>query len=246
MSEPTRSDHPAVKAAANPVAIVTGAGSGVGRRVAVRLSERGWRVALAGRRADALRETAEACAGEPPLIVPTDLATPGAAEDLVARTYSEFGRLDSIINNAGTAPLVPIGETTAEMLREVLAVNTVGPGALIAAGFPLMVAAGAGRIVNVASVAVKDPFPGFFAYAASKCAIDSFTRSIENEGRSHGVRGFTVAPGAIETGMLRALFPEDALPATQTLDPDEVADLIAKCALGERDEDAGKTIYLSA
>ncbi len=238
MSEPPRSDH--------PVAIVTGAGSGVGRRVAARLADRGWRVALAGRRAEALHETAAACAGEPPLVVPTDLAEPGAAEALVARTHSEFGRLDAIINNAGTAPLVPISETTAELLRDVLAVNAIGPGALIAAGFPLMLAAGRGRIVNVASVAVKDPYPGFFAYAASKCALDSFTRSIENEGRARGVRGFTVAPGAIETGMLRALFREDVIPKNQTLDPDRVAALIAECVLGERDDEAGQTIYLSA
>jgi len=227
----------------SPAAIVTGAGTGVGARVVKRLVERGWRVALAGRTAETLEAAAEASGNASLcLCVPTDLTDPGQVTALVERVMGEFGRVDALVNNAGMASLVPIGEVTLETLRESFEVNTFGPGLLIAAVFPVMRGQeGGGRIVNVASKGIEDPFPGFFAYGAAKCALDSFTRSIENEGKRKNVRGFTVAPGAIETGMLRGMFSEKVLPAEKTLDPDEVAAAIVARAAGEMDEAAGTT-----
>ncbi len=228
------------------VAIVTGAGSGVGRCVAHRLIERGWRVALAGRTEETLRETAEASGREADcLVAATDITEPPEAARLVGQTHEAFGRVDALINNAGMASLVPIVDVTIDALRDSFAVNTFGPGLLIAAAFPIMVKQKSGRIVNVASKGVKDPFPGFFAYGAAKSALDSFTRSIENEGKRKGVRGFTVAPGAIETQMLRGMWDEKQLPASSTLDPNDVAELIVACATGEKDDEAGQTLYIT-
>jgi len=228
---------------AAPAAIVTGAGSGVGARVVKRLVGLGWRVALAGRTAEKLEASAEASGNASMcLCVPTDLTDPGQVRGLVERVVGEYGRVDALVNNAGMASLVPIGDVTLESLQESFMVNTFGPGLLIAAVFPVMrKQEGGGRIVNVASKGIEDPFPGFFAYGAAKSALDSFTRSVENEGKRKNVRGFTVAPGAIETGMLRGMFSEKQLPTEKTLDPDEVAAAIVARATGEMDDAAGTT-----
>ena len=97
-------------------------------------------------------------------------------------------------------------------------------------------------MVNVSSMATQDPFPGFFAYAASKAALNLMARSCATEGREHGIRAFAVAPGAVETDMLRAAFGEDVIPREQTLDPDTVARVIVECVTGERDAQNGDTI----
>lgn len=231
----------------SPVAIVTGAGSGVGAETVRAFVSRGWRVALAGRTPESLRAAAAGSGNESAcLVVPTDLTDDAGIAALVHSTVTAFGRLDALVNNAGMASLIPIADVTPEDLRASFAVNTFGPGLLIAAVFPHMRRQKSGRIINVASKGVKDPFPGFFAYAAAKSALDSFTRSVENEGRRHNVRGFTIAPGAIETGMLRAMWNEKQLPPDQTLDPAEVAAAIVACAAGERDDEAGQTIVMSA
>lgn len=228
------------------VAIVTGAGSGVGACVAKQLVEQGWRVVLAARTKEQLDRCAEE-SGNPSacLVVPTDHTDPAQCEALIEKTMDAFGRIDALINNAGMASLVPIQDVDLEALRESFAVNTFGPGMLIAKAFPIMRKQKEGRIVNVASKGISDPFPGFFAYGAAKSAVDSFTRSIENEGKRHGVRGFTVAPGAIETGMLRGMWNEKQLPPDKTLDPAEVARTIVACATGQRDDDAGEAIFMT-
>jgi NADP-dependent 3-hydroxy acid dehydrogenase YdfG len=224
-----------------PVSIITGAGGGVGRCIAVRLAAAGHRVALVGRTRATLEETAAACAGET-LVVEADVA--GEAEAIVARVAGEWGGVDALVNNAGVAPVVPIAETDAELMRHTFAVNTFGPARLIAACWPLFAARGAGCVVNVSSMATVDPFPGFLAYAASKAAVESFVRSIRNEGAEIGVRAFGVAPGAVETAMLRAIVDEDQLPSSCTLAPDDVAAVVVDCVLGRRDAEAGTTILL--
>lgn len=225
-----------------PVAIVTGAGSGVGRSVARILLAQGWNVALVGRTETTLRETAES--NENALVLAADIADPNQAPAIIKQTVDAFGRVDALVNNAGMASLVPIKDATMESLRESFDVNAFGPALLIAAAFPLMSEQKSGRIVNVASKGISDPFPGFFAYAAAKSALDSFTRSVHNEGKRQGVKAFTVAPGAIETPMLRGMWNEKQLPADHTLDPEQVAELVVACASGERDPQSGETIFI--
>jgi len=224
------------------VAIVTGAGSGVGRSVARLLLGQGWKVAHVGRTEATLRETAED--NDNALVLPADLADPEQATALVHKTVDAFGRVDALVNNAGMASLVPIKDATIESLRASFDVNAFGPALLIAAAFPVMCEQRSGRIVNVASKGISDPFPGFFAYAAAKAALDSFTRSVHNEGKRQGVAAFTVAPGAIETPMLRGIWNEKQLPRGSALDPEQVAELVVACACGERDAQSGETIFI--
>ncbi|MEC9373197.1 MAG: SDR family oxidoreductase [Planctomycetota bacterium] len=242
-------------AAEHPVAIVTGAGSGIGRAVSVALAERGWRVALAARTQESLEETSDlvdeayqqsAKHVELPaaLVVPTDVADPRAVRAMIERVREAFGRIDALVNNAGLAPLAPIEKTDPEMLSDVFAVNTLGTGYAIHEVWPIFKRQRRGVIVNVSSMASRDPFPGFFAYAAAKATVNLFAYSCAKEGAEYGIRAFAVAPGAVETPMLRALFDERTVPPDAAASPEDVADVIVGCILGERDDANGSTIFL--
>ena len=227
------------------VALVTGAGSGIGRATAVLLSGRGWRVVLAGRRRGALAETAQSLAGES-LAVPGDVGDAGDAARVVDAAASRFGRLDALVNNAGYAPLLPIEHTTPEVIDEVYRVNALGPAYMIARAWPIFVRRGAGCVVNVSTIGTFDPFPGFFAYAAAKAAVNSMARSCAKEGAPHNIRAFAVAPGAVETSMLRAIIPESSLPRSACLAPEDVASVIVGCIEGDYDSRSGETITLGS
>jgi NAD(P)-dependent dehydrogenase (short-subunit alcohol dehydrogenase family) len=93
-------------------------------------------------------------------------------------------------------------------------------------------------------MATTDPFPGFFIYAAAKAGVNLMAKSCAKEGREFGIRAFSVAPGAVETPMLRALFSEVQLPPEKCLSPDDVAKVVVECIAGERDTQNGETIFI--
>lgn len=241
--------------APTPVAIITGAGSGIGRATARTLSRSGLNVVLVGRRSDALEETAAGLdEGSESLCVPMDVSDPASGHAMVTACLGRFGRLDVLVNNAGVAPLMPIGQTTAEVIQQCYMTNAIGPACAIAAAWAAFQRQHAekrmGRlghvVVNVSTLGTSDPFPGFFAYASSKAAVNLMAQSCAKEGKEIGVRAFAVAPGAVETQMLRALFSKEVLPPSQCLSPQRVAEEILACVMGERDMQNGKTIYLKA
>lgn len=239
------------------VALITGGGSGIGRAVACALAGAGWSVAIVGRRGEALAETASLTgAAERVLTLALDVSKSAAAAEAVARTVERFGRLDALINNAGSAPLATIDKTTPEMLQACFAVNALAPGYVIAAAWGVFKrqaeeAKARGEspratVVNVSSMATRDPFAGFFAYAAAKASVNLMAQSCAKEGRAIGVRGFAVAPGAVETPMLRSNFPEKMIPRAKALAPEDVARVIAACVLGERDAENGQVIWVAS
>lgn len=186
----------------------------------------------------ALRERLGAASVEPRCV---DMADTGAVTALVAEVTSALGPVDVLVNNAGVAQQVPVGETSPELFAQTLAVNLNGPAAAIAALWPQFVAAGRGCIINVSSLAQFDPFPGFFAYAASKAGLHLLTVVANNEGAADGIRAFTVAPGVVNTDLHRQLMPE-GVPAEFRHEPDEVAALIEEIVAGEHDSLAGGTL----
>jgi NAD(P)-dependent dehydrogenase (short-subunit alcohol dehydrogenase family) len=235
----------------DPVAIITGAGSGVGRETARQLAARGYRLALAGRRRAALEETAaklglgdHAAPTERVLIQPTDVGDLSQCDALVDRTIERFGRIDVLINNAGMVELAPLAEATTKLMVRTFAVNTWGPIQLIARCWPHFIAQGSGCVINVTTMGTADPFPGLSVYAAAKSALESIGRSIMNERGNADITAYAVAPGAIETPMLRRLFTKRDLPRSKTLAAQDVAAVIAACACGERKGDAGGVIRL--
>ncbi|MEY3143902.1 MAG: hypothetical protein RLY21_2395 [Planctomycetota bacterium] len=230
----------------HPVSIVTGAGSGIGAACARLLAARGHAVVLVGRtesKLDAVRATL----AEPTrhLVMAADVADSGLAHEVVDRTIEAFGRLDTLVLAAGVAPRAPIDQTTEAILEEAFFINAFGPAHLITRAWPHFKERRSGRIAIVSTLGTTDPFPGFFAYAASKSAVDSFVRSIKAEGKAIGVKGFAINPGAVETQMLRKNFPENVIPRSRAMPPEQVAEIVVACVCGERDEDNGKAIVVA-
>jgi NAD(P)-dependent dehydrogenase (short-subunit alcohol dehydrogenase family) len=182
------------------VAIVTGAGSGIGRAAALALLEAGYSVALAGRRREPLDETAQLgeASGGRTLVVPTDVGNPEAVSNLFARTKEELGRLDLLFNNAGLgAPPVPLEDLPFEKWQAVI--DTILTGAFLCTqeAFKIMKSQQppGGRIINNGSISAYVPRPNSVAYTAAKHAITGLTRSTSLDGRK-----YDIACGQIDVG----------------------------------------------
>jgi NAD(P)-dependent dehydrogenase (short-subunit alcohol dehydrogenase family) len=179
------------------VAVVTGAGSGVGRAAALALLGAGWTVALAGRRADALEETAGMAGGGKPISVPTDVTDPDSVAALFARVREE-GHLDALFNNAGgNVPSTNFGDMTYEHWKRVTAVNLDGMFLCANAAYRVMREQSpmGGRIINNGSISAHAPRPGSAAYTATKHAVTGLTKSIALDGRQ-----YEIACGQIDIG----------------------------------------------
>jgi NAD(P)-dependent dehydrogenase (short-subunit alcohol dehydrogenase family) len=181
------------------IAIVTGAGSGIGRAVALALVKEGWSVALAGRRAEQLEKTSgDAGAADRTLAIPTDISDPDSVARLFARTGEAFGRLDLLFNNAGmSAPGVALEDITLEQWRKVVDTNLTGAFLCTREAFRVMKAQTprGGRIINNGSISAQVPRPNSAPYTATKHAITGLTRSTALDGRA-----YDIACGQIDIG----------------------------------------------
>ena len=182
------------------IALVTGAGSGIGRAVSLALNAAGYSVVLAGRRVAELEHTASMGAprAAPMLPVPTDVTLPAAVAALFARTSEAFGRLDLLFNNAGAgAPSVPMEELTCQQWTAVVAVNLTGAFLCAQQAIRLMKSQQprGGRIINNGSISAHSPRPNSAPYTATKHAITGLTKSISLDGRK-----YDIACGQIDIG----------------------------------------------
>ena len=175
----------------NKIAIVTGAGSGIGKAVALTFLKDGYSVALAGRRKDALEQVAaESGAGKRALVVPTDVASPDSVKALFAATKKTFGRLDVIFNNAGvSAPGIPLEDLTFEQWKNVVDINLTGMFLCIQESFKLMKDQNprGGRIINNGSISAHAPRPNSAPYTATKHAVTGLTKSASLDGRKYDI-----------------------------------------------------------
>jgi NAD(P)-dependent dehydrogenase (short-subunit alcohol dehydrogenase family) len=235
-------------------AIVTGASSGIGREVAVQLAAAGYALLIVGRDRVRLEETAgqaaarAEAAGATPccrcIPAAADLANAAAARAVVDVALKELGRVDAIANVAGHGSVTPIDKITPELWQRTIDVNVSSVVNLTAAAWPALRRQRSGVIVNVSSMSSVDPFPHLAAYATAKAAVNMFTLCTAREGREIGIRAVAVAPGAVETAMLRAFFDEAAIPRGSTLDPAFVAGVICGCVTGQRAFESGSTLVV--
>ena len=216
------------------VAVVTGAGSGIGRAVSLALAGAGWRVALAGRRAEALQET---LASGPPgsmLAVPTDVSDPAQVAALFAKTVATFGRVDLLFNNAGSgAPPIEIDEHDIGHWRRVVDVNLTGAFLCTRAAFGQMKRQDpkGGRIINNGSISAHAPRPRSIAYTATKHAITGLTKSTALDGRAHDIACGQIDIGNAATEMTARMSkgvpqPDGSLRPEPVMDVSAVADAV--------------------
>lgn len=220
----------------NRVAIVTGGGSGVGRAVTSGLHADGWSVAICGRQAEPLTETAsdlERC-----IAVTTDVGEPNEVERLFRRTVEEYGRLDLLFNNAGIgAPPVPIDELTVEQWQSVVDVNLTGSFLCARAAFAQMKRQdpAGGRIINNGSISATTPRPFSCPYTATKHAITGLTKSLSLDGRSVGITCGQIDIGNAATPMTEQadeglLQPDGSVRTEARMNVNHVADAVVYMA----------------
>ena len=220
------------------VALVTGAGSGVGRAVSQRLWRDGWVVVLAGRRADALAETAGVDSKGSMVPMPADVGDPASVESLFAAVGKRFGRLDLLFNNAGMgARPVPVDELPVEDWLRVVQVNLTGSFLCARAAFGMMrrQTPRGGRIINNGSISAHVPRPYSAPYTSTKHAITGLTRSLGLDGRAFGIAVGQVDIGNAATPMTArmaggVLQPDGTTRTEPTMDVAHVADAVAYMA----------------
>ena len=216
-----------------PVCLVTGGSSGIGLATAIRFARENYNLVICGRDRTKLQAAqAEIVAHrvmcEPVLFDMADGAP--RAGDVAQMAIENFGRIDVLVNNAACAPFAPFQELTSEQFEQTVDLNIRAAFYLTQRAWILMRSAMAsgqqsrGVIINISSMAALDPFPGFSIYGASKSWIDLITQALAVEGKECGIQTFSVRPGAVETPLLRTLFPD--FPDADTIQPADVAELI--------------------
>ena len=213
-------------------AIITGAGSGIGRAVALELAAQGWSVALTGRRAAPLRDTAAQAQGET-LVHPADVSDAQAVNELFGAVTGAWGRVDLLFNNAGIfPPAMPLEDLSADTWRQVVDVNLNGMFFCLQAAFLAMKAQDprGGRIINNGSISAQVPRPNSAPYTATKHAITGLTKAAALDGRGHAIAVGQIDIGNAATEMIANMPSAATSGAEPTMDVAHVARMVAQMA----------------
>lgn len=212
------------------IALVTGAGSGIGRAAALGLQSNGWNVVLAGRRKEELEKTAALAktGGGRMLAIPADVSDAASIRALFAKTKEAFGRLDLLFNNAGMgAPAVPMEDLPFETWKQVVDVNLTGSFLCAQEAIKIMKEQSpkGGRIINNGSISAHAPRPNSVAYTATKHAVTGLTKCISLDGRKHDIACSQIDVGNADTAMggrMKAGVPQ----ANGSIAPEAVMDVV--------------------
>lgn len=181
----------------------------------------------------------------PVTAIALDLSQQGAGARAVAETVRRCGRIDVVVHAAATASLAPFDQVSEKQFDDAAALNLRGTFFLFQAAFQQMKSQGTGgTLIGISSLAAVDPFTGFSVYGSSKAWLDLLIRAIADEGRPHGIRAFSIRPGAVETPMLRGLFPD--FPAANTVTPEAVAAVALQLTQTPWQFSSGEAINVSA
>jgi NAD(P)-dependent dehydrogenase (short-subunit alcohol dehydrogenase family) len=239
---------------AGRVAVVTGASRGLGRAIALALAEAGADVAVAGRAATDLEETARQAARRDVRALPfvTDVSAYPDVERLMAQAVSTLGRLDVVVNNAGIARVAPVAEASLDDWRAIVDVNLSGVFYGCRAAAPYLIRQRSGKVINLASVLAAVALPGYAMYAATKGAVIALTRTLAVEWARHNIQVNAIAPGWFITDMNETAFADPRIherltrgvPARRTGRLEEIGPLAVYLASTGSDFMTGQTIFL--
>jgi NAD(P)-dependent dehydrogenase (short-subunit alcohol dehydrogenase family) len=235
-----------------PVCVITGGSSGIGLATARLMRRSGYRIAICGRGAEQLSAAHEELVAikqdnprEPQndgdqnvLAVQVDLDDAQQATEFIERAIEEFGTVDVFVNNAAMAPLEKFEDISADTFESLVNVNVRAGFYLTQRVWQQMIKSAGGTIINISSMAAVDPFPGFNLYGASKAWMDLLTQALAGEGESHDIRICSIRPGAVETPLLRRLFPD--FPSDQCVSPERIAQMVLDCVRDPHDYRSGQ------
>ena len=207
-------------------ALITGAGGGIGRAIALRLAEEGMKLALVGRSAEKLVRTA-ALTGRPldMLVLPVDLTSRRGLDDVMHIMTGHFKGLDLLVNNAGMALNEPFETTSEADFDRIMAINVKVPFQLCQRSLKLLRLSNSPTIINIGSVVAHEGYAGQAAYAASKHALMGMTKALAREVYAEGIRVHMICPGAVNTDMVAVARPD--LTGSELIQPEEVAETVA-------------------
>ena len=234
----------------DPVCVITGGSSGIGLATARKFYKAGYRIAICGRSQERLDEAAELIVDgtlidqKRLLKITADLEHPDQAKSFGQASLEHFGRIDVLVNNAGVAPLSPFGAITEDCFETLINVNVRSSFYLMQMAWNTMVKQRSGTIVNISSLSAVDPFVGFSTYGASKAWLDLLTQSLAQEGKDLNIRVCSIRPGAVETPLLRGLFPD--FPAEDCVSPEKVAQKVWGCVDSPTDYPSGSAFEVTA
>ncbi len=218
-----------MKSLQDHIALVTGANRGIGRTVALALAEEGAHIIAAARDVEALNTVVSEIeqAGGKATAIPFDLADESTIDGLVEQVKTHFGRLDSLVNNAGLTHSALMEETTTADFDRIMAVNTRGPYLLTRECLGLLQKSPQATIVNIASVVGVKGYPMQSAYTASKHALRGWSIALAEELRETAVRVHVLCPGGVDTEMVSRVRPD--IPKESLIKPEEIAELVTYC-----------------
>ena len=225
--------------------LITGGSRGIGEATALQFCAQGDAVCVAARNSGSLDETVHRLkdAGHVAFGIPADVSDSNEAESMVRQAAKLMGRLDVLVNNAGSAMLKPLPEVTADDWARCVGVNLSAVVYTTRAAWGIMKDQGGGVIINISSVAGKDPFPGFAHYGAAKAAVNLFSQAAAREGQGDNIRVYALGPGAVDTSMLRGAFPD--FPDEDALKPKDVAEVAVQLAASNARYLSGQTVYVT-
>ena len=211
------------------VCMISGGTSGIGLATVRLFMQQGYRIATCGRNQNQIEQLQNEFSdhSDDLLILQADLEEMEQTKNWFEQVKSHFGRIDVLVNNAAVSPLAPLNEISSEVFETTLNVNIRTPFYLTQWAWEQMKGQGSGVVVNISSLSAIDPFPGFSIYGASKAWLDIMTHALAGEGEPHSIRVYSIRCGAVETPMLRNLFPD--FPAEQCVSPEAVAAKIIAC-----------------
>lgn len=212
----------------SPVCIVTGGTSGIGLATAKLFAATGYRIASCGRNKDRLAhaESEIGTTGVECWFAEADLTDSDQAVNFAKQAIEKFGRVDVLVNNAGMAPLAPFDELTEQTFESAINLNVRSVFYVTQVVWRQMkqqqlAEQGRGVVINISSLAAIDPFPGFSIYGSTKAWLDLMSHALAAEGKEEGISVYSIRPGAVETPLLRSLFPD--FPAGECVQPGDVA-----------------------